>query len=268
MGTWIRRRPVLAYYALTLAISWGNWLMLIARGEQVAPGSRASHFPGLLGPMLAAFIVTAVIHGKSGVRDLLHRMLRWRTGWPWGIVIALSPLAMGLVVFVALSWTGTPMPALRDFALFPGIPVATPLWLVLVLVWIFNGYGEEVGWRGFLTEQLLQRYNRFHTALRVAGFWLVWHLPLFWLNQSMATLVGPMLLGWAIGLVCGAFFLTWLYLATGRSILIVAVWHVTYNMMVAPAAGAGMPAAVVSTVIMLWGGVIAWQWWRESRRGQ
>lgn len=265
MRTWFNQQPVIAYYVMTLAISWGYWFTLIARGERVEPGSQASHFPGLLGPLLAAFIVTAVINGRAGVMDLLCRMLRWRTAWPWGILIALSPLVIGVLVLLILSLFGTPLPGLQDFALFPGIPAGIPLWLVILLVLVFNGYGEEVGWRGFLTEQLLKRHDRFHTALRVSGFWLVWHIPIFWINQSMAALVGPMLPGWILGLVCGTFFLTYLYLSTGRSIMNVALWHVAYNMMVAPVAGAGTPAAVVSTVIMVWGGVVAWAWWRDSR---
>lgn len=263
--SWIARRPVTAFYVLTLMISWGYWFLLIAQGKQVVPGSHVSHFPGLLGPCLAAYMVTAFINGKAGVMDLLKRMLRWRTLWPWGLLIALSPLAISAVVMLILPLFGMPLPSVQKFALFPGLPAGLPLWLVIVLVFVVNGYGEEVGWRGFLTEQLLQRYDRFHTALRVAGFWLVWHIPAFWINQSMAALVGPMLVGWALGLVCGTFFLTWLYLSSGRSILVLALWHMSYNMMVATPAGAGIPAAVLSTVIMLWGAVIAWRWWRNSR---
>jgi membrane protease YdiL (CAAX protease family) len=265
MRTWIRQRPVTAFYVLTLLISWGYWFTLIAQGKQVAPGSNVSHFPGLLGPCLAAFIVTAFVNGKTGVTDLLRRMLRWRSAWPGGVLTALSPLPLAAVVIGVLYLLGTPLPAMQDFALYPGLPAGLPLWAVIVVVFIVNGYGEEVGWRGFLTERLLQRYDRFHTTLRVAGFWLIWHIPVFWINQSMAALVGPMLLGWALGLVCGAFFLTHLYLSSGRSILVLALWHMNYNMMVAPPVGAGIPAAVVSTIIMLWGGVIAWLWWRESR---
>lgn len=261
---WISRRPVIAYYALTLLISWGYWFLLIAQGKQVGPGSSDSHFPGLLGPCVAAFVITALLKGKAGISDLFQRMLRWRSVKPGTVMIVLSPLPIAMLVLGILSLFGTPFPTLQDFTLFPGLPAGMPLWLVIVLVFLVNGYGEEVGWRGFLTEQLLQRHDRFRATLYVAAFWLVWHIPMFWLNQSMAALVGPMLLGWVLGLVCGAFFLAYLYLSSGRSILILALWHMTFNMMVAPPAGAGMPAAVVSTVIMVWGGVIAWQWWRAA----
>jgi hypothetical protein len=91
-------------------------------------------------------------------------------------------------------------------------------------------------------------------------------MPL-WLD-IMAAFVGPLLVDRTLGLVCGAFFLAYLYLVSGRSILVLSLWHMTYNMMVAPPTGAGISAAVVSTIIMAWGGVIAWLWWRGSRTKQ
>jgi membrane protease YdiL (CAAX protease family) len=129
---------------------------------------------------------------------------------------------------------------------------------------IVNGFGEETGWRGFLTEQLLPRQGRLRTTLWVALLWSVWHLPLFWLNASMAALVGPILIGWLLALVCGAFVLAQVYLATGHSILCVVLWHAAYNMMVATQGGTGLPAALVSAAVMTWGVVVAVRWWRSA----
>lgn len=83
------------------------------------------------------------------------------------------------------------------------------------------------------------------------------HLPLFWLNARMAALVGPFLVGWLFALVCGAFVLAQVYLATGHSILCVVLWHAGYNMMVATEIGTGLPAAIVGTAVMAWGFVVA-----------
>ena len=264
MKTWIIKRPVMSFYALTVAMTWGYWLTLIAQGKQVGPGSGTTHLPGLLAPLIAAFVITACLEGRAGIVDLLGRMVQWRSAWPWGVMAALSPLVIGGFVFLLLPLLGKPLPPLQDFQTYPGLPAGLPFWLLFLLVLVINGYGEEVGWRGFLTDRLLLRHNRFQTTVRVAGLWIAWHLPVFWLNQSMAALVGPMLIGWALGLVCGAFVLAHLYLYSGRSILVVALWHATYNLVVATPAGEGVPAAVVSTVVMIWGVVVAWVWWRSK----
>jgi membrane protease YdiL (CAAX protease family) len=265
MKSWLTQRPVFTYYLLTLAISWSYWITLILQGKHVTPGSNVSHFPGLLGPLIAAVIATAYLEGKAGLADLMRRMFRIRTAWPRSILIALAPVPAAVIIFVVMHWFGKPLPPLQDFQTFPGVPAGLPLWTVISLVFIVNGYGEETGWRGFVMEKWLPDHGRFQTTIRLAGLWLFWHAPMFWLNDTMAALVGPMLIGWAIGLICGAFVLAQLYLMSGRSIFVLALWHAAYNMVVAPPAWQGIPAAAVSTAIMIWGLIVAWKWWREDR---
>ena len=58
------------------------------------------------------------------------------------------------------------------------------------------------------------------------------------------------MLGFFVGLACGAIVLGWLYNWTG-SILAVAVWHATYNLTSATVAAHGLPAAVSTTVVII-----------------
>jgi hypothetical protein len=76
----------------------------------------------------------------------------------------------------------------------------------------------------------------------------------------MAALAGPAMLGWGVGLICGAFVLSYVYIAGGSSILAVALWHTTFDLVVATPAGTGAPAAIISTVVMLWGILVAFTW--------
>jgi uncharacterized protein len=86
-------KPVVAFFVLAYAISWVWVIPWAATGHTVYEGEGwPTHFPSLLGPMLAAFAVTAWTAGQVGVRDLLARMVRWRIGWRWWLAV-LSPLA-------------------------------------------------------------------------------------------------------------------------------------------------------------------------------
>jgi membrane protease YdiL (CAAX protease family) len=262
---WFTTWPVFCYFILAVLISWSYWIALLARGEQVSPGSSATHLPGLMGPMIAAVIVTGVAFGRSALIEFLRSIVVLPRPRLRNALTALSPVGIGGAAFLALAVAGTPLPSLESFAVYPGIPAGTPLLILLLVVLVLNGYGEEVGWRGFATRLLAQRLGRFRATLVVAAMWMVWHAPLFWLNVNMQALAGPVLLGWAFGLLCAAFLLAGLYFASSNSVLVVAVWHTLYNFTVATSAGTGNAAALITTAVMAWGAYFALLWLRNAR---
>jgi len=63
----------------------------------------AGLLPGLyLGPLLAVFLMTTAVAGKSGVRDLLRRLFLWRVGWQWYLFALIGIPA--ILVWEAFSW--------------------------------------------------------------------------------------------------------------------------------------------------------------------
>src|SRR5215203_5958705 len=79
-----RAHPLASFFLLAYGISWACWLPIAFSGGIVRSGNALpTHFPGLLGPMIAAIIVTAITEGRAGLRDLLARMGRWRVGLRW-----------------------------------------------------------------------------------------------------------------------------------------------------------------------------------------
>jgi membrane protease YdiL (CAAX protease family) len=173
--------------------------------------------------------------------------------------------ALTLLIVLAVWATGGPTPDAADFMAYPGVAAGTGALGLVVIVTALNGFGEEIGWRGFATDRLARRRGAFWATVVVAMMWALWHWPVFLINQTMAELIGPGLIGWVIGLFLGAFVLTDLYFLTGRSILAVALWHAAYNLAVASPGAAGLPAAVVSTVVMIWGVIAAWRLWMRGR---
>jgi len=251
------------FYILAIAMSWAWWGLMISRGEIAGPGSNASHLPGLMGPLFAATITTLVFDGPAGFWRMLVSWVRWPTHPGVVLGLILLPLLVAALWFAARSIAGDALPPASAFLSYPGLSAtfASPIGLLIVL--ILNGYGEEAGWRGFLLETLLPRLGRFRSTGVVAVLWLMWHLPIFWVNANMAAMVGPPLIGWGIGLLLGAFALSHLYLLSGRSVLAVAIWHVAYNFSVATPATNGVVAAIVSTAVMVWGAGVFIVWARQ-----
>ncbi len=73
---------------------------------------------------------------------------------------------------------------------------------------------------------------------------------MFVVVDTFRTFSAPILVGWIIGLFCGAIVLTWLYNRSGGSILLVAIWHATYNLVSGTDAAEGLLAATATTVVI------------------
>lgn len=260
------RRELLAFFALAYAISWSQWLPLLVAGRVVDRGPDPSHFPGLFGPLVAAFAVTAVTCGRAGTVDLLRRMVRWRVHPGWYLA-ALSPLGFGAIGLLSLRAIGQPLPDAADFGRMGGIADLPPALLFLALIPL-NGYAEEVGWRGFALPRLQQGRSALVASVLLALPWALWHLPMFAVLESYRGMEPAMFPGFLLGLACGSLVLAWLYNGSGGSLLLVALYHGGLNLMAGTVAARGFLAALVSTCVMLNAGVLVALEWSARRRGR
>src|SRR4051794_1645248 len=84
----VRRRPVLSFFLLAYALSWGWCVPLVIRGDTVRAGvGWPTGLPAFLGPVLAAVVLTGVVDGRAGLHDLWSRAIRWRVGWSWWLLV-------------------------------------------------------------------------------------------------------------------------------------------------------------------------------------
>lgn len=263
MRAFVRRHSLAVFVALAYAISWADWIPLALSGAVVTPGGSVTHFPGLLGPMLAAFLVTAIVEGRSGVARLGRRMFLVSRP-PWRFVFySLSPLAFLALALVVGRAAGLEAPAVRGFATYSGLPVL-PLPAVLLLAFVFNGYGEETGWRGFALEPLQERLGPLKGAVALALIWAGWHTPTFFCIEGYRSLgVAGLIGGFGLGICAGSLVLARVANRTGGSVLAVSLWHAIYNMTSATAASRGVIGAVTTTCVMLWATILLVQEWRR-----
>lgn len=244
-----RRASTVAFVVLAYAFSWGWWVPLAVQGTTVDRGQGwPTHLVALAGPALAAVVVTGAVDGGAGLRDLWSRIVRWRVPWTWYGVSALT-----VVVAVVSALLG-PDVTLGDLTRYSGAPAVG--FAVVAYVLVVNGFGEEIGWRGFLCEHLLQSCSTGRTALLVWPIWGLWHLPLFWVVAGFRDLGVVGTVGWVLGIGFGSVVLTWLYDSALHSILVVALWHTAYNLATATDAADGAGAAIVTAGVIVAGVVI------------
>lgn len=243
LGGFLRRHPLGTFFLLAYVFSWSYWIPVALAGGHL------SHFPGLLGPMLAAFVVSFVVESGAGVRSLLARMFRWRVPLRC-YAAALVPAAAGAIAVAVVALAGVGWPAREDLSIMSGLP-AVGFFGVFVLVLVVNSYGEEVGWRGYAWSRLRERHSLAASAGVLGVIWAGWHLPTFWIDAgiSLEWFVIP---GWVLGLMAGTVVLGWLYEQSRSSLLVVAIFHTVLNLAGATAATEGTPAAVTTGVVIVW----------------
>jgi hypothetical protein len=111
IGAFIKRHPLLSYFALAFALSWGVVLIVIVVGHGSILATKEQFetlipFVGpamLLGPSVAGILLTGILYGKAGFRDLLARMTRWRVGARWYAVALLTAPLIFMAVLLGLS---------------------------------------------------------------------------------------------------------------------------------------------------------------------
>jgi len=261
----IKRFPLLSFFILSYALSWMYWIPMLVLGLRVAPGSSTTHFPGLLGPAVAACIVEAACHGATGLGALLRRLiLVSRPHWVFW-VYSLSPVGFLAAALFVMRVHGVPIPGTQEFARFSGLP-ELGLPAIVLLVFFIGSYGEEIGWRGFALERLQQRFGPLGGTLLLALLWAGWHLPAFGVVQTYREMTIPMILGGFIfGIACGSLVLARVAHRTSGSVLAAALWHAAYNLTSATSAGGGFIAAFTTTCVMLWALVLLAGELRQSR---
>jgi membrane protease YdiL (CAAX protease family) len=200
--------------------------------------------PGLLAPALAALVVTGAVDGRAGVRALAARVLRWRMGGPAALV-AVAP-ALGFAALAAAGFTGSA----SDLGRMNGFPITTA-GALFAFVLLANGVGEELGWRGFAHARLRRRHGPLAASLAVAPVWALWHVPLFGMLEGYGGFHAGTLVGFAVRLAGASIVLGWVYDRSGGSVLASALFHTTFNLCTATPAAHGVPAAVLTSAVMI-----------------
>jgi uncharacterized protein len=217
--TTTRALPLVAYFALAYALSW---LILVPAGLGLLPDSSASVLAWLppFGPAVAAFVVTGLTGGRPAVRQLLRRLVQWRVGVGWYLLVLIGiPLVELLGAFAVLGTV-----PLEDLA--QNWPVIFASYLPAVLyVAIFTGMGEEPGWRGFALPRLQDRHGPLVGTAVLSVIWAAWHLP----NVLFGGWTGLSFSLWMALTLASAFIYTWVYNNTGGSILLAALLHGAIN---------------------------------------
>ena len=167
--TFLSRHPAVTYFVLAYGISWSGAFLLVAprlfRGESLQKMDGLMMFPlMLLGPFIASLLLTGIMEGRAGLRDLFSRIGSQRTGRQWYAAALFIPPCLILIVLLLLSiWVS---------------PDYTPNHFTIGLLFGTGaGFFEEIGWMGYAFPKMRLKLGAVSAPVILGLLWGLWHLP-------------------------------------------------------------------------------------------
>ena len=246
-------KELLLYFVLAYGISWIVWFPLYAHswGLNGLPTLPFHHAIGGFGPMLSALIVTAMFHKREGLRVLLQQCVKVKP-LLYVLIAFFSPFLIGVLSITAntvLFHTPAEFGGLLSSKEFPTMNIVQ----ILLYNIVFFGFGEEVGWRGFVLPRLQERFSALTSALLLNVFWALWHIPLFLYRPGYTGMDAGGIIGWFFSLLTGSILLSWLYNSSRASILVCAIFHSTIDIAFTGNFSDSSVMNTMGSIITIWG---------------
>lgn len=227
---------LVAFFVLVLLLTVPLWLLDQMTAVQLMPGLPLSALASFV-PAIAAIIVVLFVARGAGLRRLMVQSFGGRSALPAALVGIAGMLAVTALMWLILLLLGRPIVS----AIGP-VDVAVLLFLFLV-----GAVGEEIGWTGFATPRMAERFGWLGGALLLGLVWMLWHYPgLLQVGRSPAWIAW-----WSGTAVAMRVIMVWLFRFAGGRGGPAIVFHATSNLcwQVAPEAYDPMIQAILLAVL-------------------
>ncbi len=220
------------YYGFTFLITCLFWLAGAAVSQQSRGGLyMVLMLPGLLTPFAVSLIMTFA-SGDAGLKkDFLNRLVNLKRIrlkiLP--VFLLIMPVSVLISISLSVAFGGSPdqfLPA-EGFSFSTGV---VPVLAVLLLAAAF----EELGWRGYAYDSLLQKFSVFKATLIFSFLWSLWHLPLLLVRGSYQFEILEQnvfyALNFFVGILPMGFIISWICLKNRKSVASAVLFHFIINM--------------------------------------
>jgi membrane protease YdiL (CAAX protease family) len=208
LGSVIKQNPVASFILATLLLSFAICLVPVPKESAFA----LIAFMLVPIPTVIAVALTAITKGRRGVRAFLTEIFRTRTAFKWVLIAFVLGFVMHFGSSLLALVTGK----------ISSISVAAPT--AFFIAYFPLALFEEIGWRGFALRRLLDRHSPI-VAMMITGIpWALIHFVLFaYLAPGTSALVEM------LTVLSFALPLTWVYLRSGKNVLVATVLHGAMN---------------------------------------
>jgi uncharacterized protein len=275
-NNFIVRWPLLAYFMLNYLFFWGFLVLVIVilgllRLQSDALPAWVMPIIVILGswmPNLTAVIVTGVLAGHEGIRQLLGKFFAYRIAVRW-YLSALFPFALAFVAAGLYRLAGGTAPG--------NMGLSVVFWAGLIILNLLQGAtGEEAGWRGFALPRLQESHGPVRASLILGLIWTFWHLPLWLLSGYSGLDLLIYVLAFGVSIISLTFLLTWISSKTPNSLVPIVIAHFSFNasLNLIDTRGLGLvptlPLFAITAGVYLLAAVLVWTasgWSKQKTQG-
>ncbi len=249
--SFIARHPLLTYFTLAFALSWGA--VLIITDEFPVSNDQLGMLlvAMLIGPSASSILVTALVSGREGLRALWSRLLKWRVGFRWYIIAILAGLIPTLGLLLALSLFSSEYLPLIFTSNQSG-----SLILIGITAGLFVAFLEELGWTGFAIPRLRKSHGILAAGLITGFLWGAWHFIVFVESDSFSSVTPLIILFVSLFSTLPVYrvLMVWIYDRT-ESFPVAMVMHASLTavaLVETPLSDEGMITYMLTRMVFLW----------------
>ena len=166
-----------------------------------------------LSPALTVGFISLVLNERNIIEKIKEKFFLNKSIIRWMIpaitipflLIAGSSMVLSFFNVEFVPWTGS-------FSFYT----------ISFIAMLIGSTAEEIGWRGFLLPNLQKKHSPFVSSIIVGILWGVWHL------NFTGGITGFLL--YTITIIEMSILMTWLYNRTGGSLILMSLWHLTFNL--------------------------------------
>ena len=187
----------------------------------IAPASARWLFflPGTFAPAIVALALTARSDSRFGLAQIGNALLRWHVPARWYVFAVVYMLGAKLAAGALHRIIIGEWPAFGP----------TPIYLMLAAIFLSTPIqaGEEIGWRGYALPRMASRWGYPVSGVLLGVIWALWHLPLFFLENTGST--DQPFIVYLLPVTAISVAMTWLYVKTEGSLLMMMLMHAAIN---------------------------------------
>ena len=221
-----RYRPVL-FFTLTYLFTWIFWIPAAFVQEDTGA---VLMLAGLIAPAVVSTLFVLLSGSEALKKDLKVKLVGlWKVKWS-NVFLAVGVFALivsgSILLSPAFGQKLSQFAFTEDFS-FTGVGIGSALFTIL-----FASVIEEVGWKGYCEDSIGNYMNWFWESLIFGAVWSFWHFPLLFIRGTYQAglMVNPLdVVNFFVSGIPLGYIITWVYLASDRSILACMIFHLFVN---------------------------------------